>query len=174
MSECSIDDCARAAIARGWCGTHWRRWRRNGDPLALQSQEQRPCAAEGCDQDSRSRGLCGKHYQRLVNNGSLVVRAERSPAQRLADQTDRRGADECWTWTGSVNAKGYGLLWMPGGVRVYAHRLAYELAVGPIADDLTIDHLCRRTGCVNPAHLEVVTRSENSRRQMAAATRSIH
>ena len=47
-----------------------------------------------------------------------------------------------------------------------AHRFAYELLIGPIPSGLTIDHLCRNTGCVNPAHMEPVTRAENARRHV--------
>lgn len=42
-----------------------------------------------------------------------------------------------------------------------AHRVAYELCIGPIPTGLTIDHLCRNTRCVNPKHLEAVTLREN-------------
>jgi hypothetical protein len=76
--------------------------------------------------------------------------------------------DECWLWTASVGNHGYGQFGAAGGV-VLAHRLAYVLTVGPIPSGLTIDHLCRVTTCVRPAHLEPVTRAENNRR--AAATR---
>ena len=44
---------------------------------------------------------------------------------------------------------------------VYAHRAAYELFVGPIPSGYEIDHLCRVRDCVNPDHLEAVTRREN-------------
>lgn len=44
------------------------------------------------------------------------------------------------------------------------HRLSYEAFVGPIPSGLQIDHLCKVTNCVNPEHLEPVTRQENHRR----------
>ena len=50
------------------------------------------------------------------------------------------------------------------GKTVYAHRLVYEMTVGPIPKGLCIDHLCRNTVCCNPAHLEPVTNGENIRR----------
>jgi HNH endonuclease len=44
-----------------------------------------------------------------------------------------------------------------GGGYLRVHRFAWELLNGPIPDGPTIDHLCRNTLCVKPAHLEVVT-----------------
>ena len=69
--------------------------------------------------------------------------------------------ETCWLWTAAVNrVGGYGHFRV--GLRtVYAHRLSYEWANGPIPDGLTIDHLCRVTTCVRPSHLEVVTNREN-------------
>ncbi len=71
--------------------------------------------------------------------------------------------DTCWLWVGATNSRGYGC-WGVEGVSHLAHRVAYEVLVGPIPEGLTIDHLCFNKLCVNPAHLEPVTRRENIRR----------
>jgi hypothetical protein len=73
-------------------------------------------------------------------------------------QTDERAG--CWPWRGNLNSNGYGRLYV-GIHRRAAHRIAYELLVGPIPEGLTLDHLCRNHACCNPAHLEPVTNREN-------------
>lgn len=71
--------------------------------------------------------------------------------------------DECWRWCGSIESNGYGRMRVDGR-RSMIHRVAYEVMVGPIPEGLTIDHLCGVRNCINPDHLEAVTRGENSRR----------
>jgi hypothetical protein len=64
-----------------------------------------------------------------------------------------------------------------GGTSRRAHRVAYELAVGPIPPGLQVDHLCRVRDCVNPAHLDPVTKRENNLRSkspFAEAARATH
>jgi hypothetical protein len=84
----------------------------------------------------------------------------------------------CIEFQGSTDKDGYGQIGGPSPhtgkqTMLKAHRVAYELFVGPIPPGLTIDHLCRNTKCTNPVHLEVVTDDENRRRSpaQAAATR---
>jgi HNH endonuclease len=67
---------------------------------------------------------------------------------------------DCWTWIGGKSSAGYGMFW-DGTRRVFAHRYAYELLIGPIPNGLQMDHLCRVRACVNPAHLEPVTQRVN-------------
>lgn len=69
--------------------------------------------------------------------------------------------DSCWEWIGArTGRQGYAVFWA-GGKIVIGHRYAYELRKGPIPEGLTLDHLCRNRGCVNPDHLEPVTIREN-------------
>ena len=76
-----------------------------------------------------------------------------------------RVTTNCWGWTGAIANTGYGQLWSgggrDGGKLLYAHRVAYELLVGPIPEGMELDHLCRNRWCCNPAHLEVVTHQTN-------------
>lgn len=73
----------------------------------------------------------------------------------------------CWVWGGGANSQGYGCIgWGRRGAMKYylAHRVSFVLAGGALDDNLTIDHTCGRRRCVNPKHLEQVTRAENNRR----------
>lgn len=72
--------------------------------------------------------------------------------------------DTCWIWTGGATGHGYGAFWVDGKT-LPAHRISYEMNVGPIPDGLHIDHLCKQTMCINPHHLEPVTLAENNRRK---------
>ena len=79
---------------------------------------------------------------------------------------DKIEVGDCWHWTGAASHDGYGRVYTERGVK-YAHRVVWELLVGPIPEGLVIDHLCRNRSCVNPDHLEPVTRKENQRRGQA-------
>lgn len=69
-------------------------------------------------------------------------------------------ADVCWEWLRYRTPAGYGQFGVDGKL-VLAHRYSYELLIGPIPNGLTLDHLCRNRGCVNPFHLEAVTLKVN-------------
>ena len=73
----------------------------------------------------------------------------------------------CWEWAACLNKQGYGRFNLKNYNGDAAHRISYELFVGEIPYGLTIDHLCKNTKCVNPAHLEVVTMKENCLRGLS-------
>lgn len=76
--------------------------------------------------------------------------------------------NQCWEWKGEIGYGGYGRMYHKGRSRV-AHRIVYELVVGEIPKGLQLDHLCRNRCCVNPKHLEPVTRYVNILRDQGAA-----
>lgn len=78
--------------------------------------------------------------------------------QILWGRVDRTGV--CWVWTGTLTPEGYGQFTL-ARQHYFAHRLAYELLVGPIPAGYHIDHICRNPPCVNPDHLEAVLPREN-------------
>lgn len=79
----------------------------------------------------------------------------------------------CLRWTGYLNREGYGRFYVPGWGAVPSHRVAVVLATGaPIPSGLDVDHLCRRTWCVKPQHLEAVERRVNLYRGTAPSSKS--
>lgn len=87
---------------------------------------------------------------------------------RFWDKVDKTDPQGCWIWTGATIPTGYGQV-RGAGMNHRAHRVAYELVIGPIPDGLELDHLCSNRGCVNPDHLEPVRHAENIRRGRGGA-----
>lgn len=68
----------------------------------------------------------------------------------------------CWIWLGALSHNGYGFIGTGEGNKIRrAHRVSYELHIGPIPEGMQLDHLCRVRCCINPWHCEVVTLKEN-------------
>ena len=84
--------------------------------------------------------------------------------ERFWEKVQKTGHSDCWVWMSSKNGRGYGTFAMNKDGHQstkLAHRVAYELEIGPIPNGLSLDHRCRNRLCVNPAHLEPTTIREN-------------
>lgn len=66
----------------------------------------------------------------------------------------------CWLWKAALSSSCY-----PTFAGENAHRVSYRWFVAEIPKPLTVDHICFVPTCVNPAHLQLLTRADNSRRQ---------
>lgn len=72
--QCSIEGCVQPAKSRGWCGMHYNRWHKHGDPLR-ERRPQPPCSIDDCDRPAFTRGWCELHYSRWWRKGDpLAVR----------------------------------------------------------------------------------------------------
>jgi hypothetical protein len=84
-------------------------------------------------------------------------------AERLWSKCDMSGGpDSCWLWTANKDGVGYGAIHVIDRMKK-AHRISYELSVGPIPNDMHVCHRCDTPSCINPAHLFLGTRSDNMR-----------
>lgn len=89
----------------------------------------------------------------------------KDPYERFMSKVEYDPNGGCWLWSASNDGgAGYGRFPKnPTGER-QAHRTAYAMFCEPIPAGLEIDHRCNVPACVNPDHLEAVTRQENMRR----------
>jgi hypothetical protein len=110
-------------------------------------------------------------HESVAQSYKLRPRKYGASTELFWSRVDKDGPNGCWLWTGVHIGAGYGQASL-NGVRQVAHRVAYELTVGPVPEGLQLDHLCRNRGCVNPDHLEPVTASENKRRAWQASLQS--
>lgn len=81
-------------------------------------------------------------------------------AERLDRHLDKSG--ECWVWQGCRIDGKYGRI-SKDGVRLYTHRVAWELANGPIPEGMFVLHSCDNPPCCRPVHLHLGTQLDNMR-----------
>lgn len=91
---------------------------------------------------------------------------------RILIKIDLDPVNGCWIWTGAFVREYPQVYWEGGPKR--AHRVFYEVLVGPIPAGLVIDHLCKLKACCNPAHLEPTTIEENTRRGSVGRPKLTH
>lgn len=164
---CTVSGCTRELYARALCELHYKRMRTRGS-VDLLERPVRICAADDCTRDAKARGLCSMHYKRWHAKGTTALNARRSEMDRFYASYSVNDESGCWTWTAARSDTGYGTIMCDSGRNMNAHRFAYLRLRGEIPKDLQIDHLCRNRACVNPDHLEPVTRAVNVQRGSAS------
>lgn len=74
---CTVTGCDRKHVARGYCDTHYKRWRRNGDPgpttIAPKGQPGRLCVIDGCGKPHFGHGYCAMHHRRWRRYGDPLL-----------------------------------------------------------------------------------------------------
>lgn len=93
-------------------------------------------------------------------------------SERFFSHTNIGGVAECWLWLGASHnglALDYGTFRV-GDKVLYAHRVSYEIANGPIPEGLDVLHTCDNKKCVNPNHLYLGTQANNTTDSMQRGT----
>lgn len=73
---CSIADCSRRSRTRGWCSTHYERWRVHGDPNHETWARIKKCQIVDCAKPNAASGLCSMHYSRKQRKGDALAPTE--------------------------------------------------------------------------------------------------
>lgn len=156
-SACKIAGCDTPSTKREMCEKHYKAW----------SREQTQCRAQGCkaillptERKTRS-DYCRLHEQQALTSRSPAAQAKTLARFREAIEPDWFFG--CWMWKETPNQDTYGVL--HAGTPWLAHRFAYVWFYGGHKRHLTLDHLCNRTLCVRPDHMQVVSKTLNTARR---------
>lgn len=170
LGKCKVKACGNDAASRERCWTHYKQWQRKSGHLR--------CHWPACHvhQDDGGRRMNGVFYCRRHEHEHLRItpQAQELNSRRLGDgiTADAHG---CWLWGGAVNDGGYGVF-VPEGAgtaKWLAHRVAWGLMIGGHKPGLELDHrTCKHRHCVNPFHLEPVTKSTNQQRKRSGPQRA--
>ena len=85
---------------------------------------------------------------------------------RLLNKIEIDNSTGCWVWQGGKNNLGYGMIRDDKKMRT-AHRVSYEEhSQTNIPKHLVVMHSCDNPACINPQHLSLGTRSDNTQDMM--------
>lgn len=141
---CSIADCGRSKVAKGFCAYHYRRFLQYGDPLAQGQRNRkrlpaRKCSAEGCERTNFSNGFCTKHHQAWWQAQKRAKRPTtiRQFKERSTGWIDEDGYRMAVVEEGTPGAKKFGRRWiMP------EHRLIMQRVLGrPLLRNENVHHM---------------------------------
>lgn len=178
MKTCSIEGCGKPAKGRGWCASHWWRWKNHGDPEALKPKVDKPefCSVEGCSNPPNGKkGMCNAHYLRQYRHGdpNTLLRSANGSVEQWVQQHLEYDGDGCLTWPFATGRDGRGRINNPDYPQ--AHRYICFLVNGPPPSDIhEAAHNCGKghEGCVHPKHLRWATPVENAADRVLHGTQS--
>lgn len=105
---CKVENCETKVAAKGWCGNHYRAWKKFGDPLAkaphFLEQQITTCQIDDCDKPKKSNRMCGMHLSRVMRHGDPLYVPQ--PKEKKVRPRCTIPADDGGVCAKSVQAKG--------------------------------------------------------------------
>lgn len=163
---CAVEGCGKPAERRDWCGTHYARFRRLGDPLGQTPRKSDAhCSVKGCGKPYLARGFCIVHYARWKKHGDPNGGGRRGFSEPFyQDVVLHHDSDECLFWPFARGKDGRYAAMRHEGVPILVHRRLCEEVNGPPP---TLKHEAAHScgnghlACVAKRHLSWKTHVEN-------------
>lgn len=121
-----------------------------------------------CDRTRPERGMVKGEPRKYINHHFSKTQefkgAYGDRAERFWSKVNKDTPNGCWLWTAGTR-KGYGIFHFTSG-STFAHRVAWILTHGDIPSSVDVCHNCPNGDnklCVNPAHMFIGTRSDNTK-----------
>lgn len=120
-----------------------------------------------CDKKPFSQGLCRMHYDRVRRYGATGPQGKIGKHASFEDRfinhvqvygptpTFSPQLGPCAVWTGYRHESGYGAIWR-GHRLLYVHRVAWEMAHGPLRSYAVVHQVCLNRLCVRLDHLDLI------------------
>ena len=189
--NCTIEGCPRPYRARGYCASHYNQILKPdrhrithaceecGQEYTTTRTDGRFCSLVCRDAESRRRSVAKAEAKMPAPpvNWKAATAHLRSALRAALEDGDSAGvlaairndvqidSQGCWVWQRSIR-DGYPIVQIAGKMR-YVHRLSLEASLGVPLGSQPAHHICAKTECCNPNHLQPITHRENVAEMMA-------
>ncbi len=135
----------------------------------------RACDFQGCSRPHKAKGLCAGHDSQKREGRALTplrpkLRMDSAPwtKESMIAASDLEG--ECLIF-GKYQKQKYAFVWVDQDIgrkrQILAHRHMYWLHTGEDIEGKTVHHKCANARCVNPSHLQLASKAENTLEMLA-------